>query len=86
VYGFSGALRKEVGANGVRVSVVEPGYTESELFGSIGDTGLQANLEGVMAGQRNLDSADVAASIVHLVSRPAHVIVNELQIRPVIQT
>jgi clavulanate-9-aldehyde reductase len=85
VYGFSGALRKEVGANGVRVSVVEPGYTETELFGSIGDSGLQANLEGVMAGQRNLDSADVAASIVHLVSRPAHVIVNELQIRPVIQ-
>ncbi|WP_250030747.1 SDR family oxidoreductase [Paractinoplanes maris] len=85
VYAFSDALRKELTTAGIRVSVVEPGYTDTELFASIGDAGRQATLEGVMAGQRNLDGADVAAAILHIVSRPPHVLINSLQIRPSIQ-
>ncbi|MBB4693976.1 SDR family oxidoreductase [Paractinoplanes abujensis] len=85
LYGFSESLRKELTGDGVRVSVVEPGYTETELFGSIGDAGLQAGIEGVLAGQRNLDPADVAAAVLHIVSRPPHVVVNNLQIRPSVQ-
>ncbi|MBL7255440.1 SDR family oxidoreductase [Paractinoplanes lichenicola] len=85
LYGFSDALRKELTGDGVRVSVVEPGYTETGLFGSIGDSALQAGIEGAMAAQRNLDPGDVAAAVLHIVSRPPHVVVNNLQIRPSVQ-
>jgi NADP-dependent 3-hydroxy acid dehydrogenase YdfG len=82
VNGFSDALRKEVNTAGVRVSIVEPGYTATELPASITDPAVRAGIEGVMAGQRNLDSDDVAAAILHIVSRPAHVVINQLQVLP----
>ncbi|MCY1138997.1 SDR family NAD(P)-dependent oxidoreductase [Actinoplanes sp. Pm04-4] len=85
VCAFSDAFRKEISDRGIRVSVVEPGYTATELPASIGDPAIRDGVEGVMAGQRNLDSEDVAASILHVVSRPAHVVVNELQVRPLSQ-
>jgi hypothetical protein len=43
---------------------------------------IRRGVEGVMAGQRNLDGADVASEILHIVGRPAHVVINELQVRP----
>jgi NADP-dependent 3-hydroxy acid dehydrogenase YdfG len=75
-----------VGAHGVRVSIVEPGYTDTELPAGITDAEARAGIEGVMAGQRNLDSEDVAATILHIVSRPPHVVINELQVLPLSQT
>ncbi|MBU2666084.1 SDR family oxidoreductase [Actinoplanes bogorensis] len=85
VLGFSESLRKELTTTGVRVSVVEPGYTETELFTSIGDRERQQALEDVMATQQNLTGADVAAAILHIVSRPPHVVVNAVQVRPTVQ-
>lgn len=85
VTGFSDSLRKEISTTGVRVSVVEPGFTDTELPASITVGTVRESIEGLMAGQRNLDSADVAASILHIVSQPPHVVVNNLQVRPLAQ-
>jgi len=71
VNGFSEALRQEVTGKGVRVTVVEPGLV---------DTAMQN--EQTRAAMALLDPADVADAIVYAVSRPEHVSVNDIQIRP----
>ncbi len=86
VHGFSDSLRKEVGASGVRVSLIEPGFVDTELPDSIGDPAIEANVRQMITGlNRILDPADVAAAIAHLVAQPAHVLINEFQIRPTAQ-
>ena len=85
VNGFSDSLRQEISPAGVRVSIVEPGFTATDLTASITVDHVRTQIEDVMAAQRNLDSTDVADAIVHLVSRPAHVLTNTLQVRPLSQ-
>jgi len=78
---FSESLRQEVTARHVRVSLVEPGAVETELAGhnrpEILDTIRQrfGNIERMQA-------ADIADAICYIVTRPRHVAVNELLIRP----
>jgi NADP-dependent 3-hydroxy acid dehydrogenase YdfG len=78
---FSESLRQEVTTRHVRVSLVEPGAVETELAGhnrpEILDTIRQrfGNIERMQA-------ADIADAICYIVTRPRHVAVNELLIRP----
>lgn len=78
---FSESLRQEVTRRHVRVSLVEPGATRTELAGhnrpEVIKT-ISANF-----GQTELMQAeDIAESIVFIVTRPRHVTVNEVLIRP----
>ena len=78
---FSESLRQEVTRRHVRVSVVEPGAVATELAGhnrpEILET-IRANFEDV----ERLAAEDIAASIAFLVTRPRHMAVNELLVRP----
>ncbi|MTD43556.1 SDR family NAD(P)-dependent oxidoreductase [Conexibacter sp. W3-3-2] len=83
VCGFSEALRQEVLHHGIRVTVVEPGFTASELLDHNTDPMVQAGA----AHRRQeigkvLESEDVAAAIVYALEQPAHVSVNEILVRP----
>ena len=82
VVAFSEALRREVYADNIRVSVIEPGVVETELRDHIGHAATQANLNAWAGGMRQLQSQDVAEAIVFCVTRPAHVNVNEILMRP----
>ena len=78
---FSESLRQEVTGRHVRVSLVEPGAVATELAGhnrpEVLET-LRANF-----GQTEIMRAeDIAESIVFTVTRPRHVAVNEVLIRP----
>ena len=76
---FSESLRQEVGKRYVRVSLVEPGATATELAAQNRPeilAGLQSQL-----GQQ-LEAGDVADAITYIVTRPRHVAVNEMLIRP----
>jgi NADP-dependent 3-hydroxy acid dehydrogenase YdfG len=78
---FSESLRQEVTRRHVRVSLVEPGATMTELAGhnrpEVIKT-ISANF-----GQTELMQAeDIAESIVFTITRPRHVTVNEVLIRP----
>jgi clavulanate-9-aldehyde reducatase len=79
---FSEALRQEALEAGIRVSVVEPGYVETELQSH----NVDAVREGLEAFREQigdpLQADDIADAIVYAVSRPAHVSLNELLIRP----
>jgi NADP-dependent 3-hydroxy acid dehydrogenase YdfG len=82
VVAFSEALRREVHADNIRVSVIEPGVVQTELRDHIGHAATQASLNAWASNMRQLQPEDVADAIVFCVSRPAHVNVNEILMRP----
>jgi NADP-dependent 3-hydroxy acid dehydrogenase YdfG len=83
VHAFSEALRQEALHAGVRVTVVAPGFVDTELQGH--------NTQPVVV--RAMDKAreqigevlkpqDIADSIVYAATRPPHVCLNEVVVRP----
>jgi NADP-dependent 3-hydroxy acid dehydrogenase YdfG len=78
---FSEALRQELARQHVRVSVVEPGSVDTELRSHNSDV-VQQQLAAVMGGIERLQSQDVAESVGFIVTRPRHVAVAELLVRP----
>jgi len=71
VNAFTETLRQEVTEEGIRTTVIEPGRV---------DTVMQD--EETREAMRLLDPADVADTIVYVVSRPEHVNVNNILLRP----
>ncbi|WP_092552394.1 SDR family NAD(P)-dependent oxidoreductase [Herbiconiux ginsengi] len=86
VNAFSESLRQEVTAHGVRVVVVEPGFTATELTDHISDPASRAMATQLATRMRTLRPDDVAAAVLYAVTQPAHVSVNEILIRPTDQT
>ncbi|MGX2993259.1 SDR family NAD(P)-dependent oxidoreductase [Streptomyces sp. JNUCC 64] len=81
VNAFSESLRQEVARRHVRVAVIEPGFVATELpFHSRPD--VLARLAGDFDPGTPLDPADVAETICHVVTRPRHMAVNEVLLRP----
>lgn len=83
VCGFSEALRQEMSPGKVRVTIIEPGFVETELAGHSSHPMIAPAVEKM----RNeigkvLTSEDIARGILYAVSQPPHVSVNEVLIRP----
>ena len=76
---FSESMRQEMAKRYLRVSLVEPGATATELASHNRPEVLQS-LSSQM-GQR-MEAADIADAITYIVTRPRHVTINELLIRP----
>jgi NADP-dependent 3-hydroxy acid dehydrogenase YdfG len=82
VNGWSEGLRQELTDKDVRVIVVEPGVTRTELTHRISDPEIRRrNLENYDLYDA-LTAADIADVIVFAISRPRRVSVNEVLIRP----
>ncbi|WP_210492653.1 SDR family NAD(P)-dependent oxidoreductase [Patulibacter sp. SYSU D01012] len=78
---FSDALRQEVTERHVRVSLVEPGAVETELQ-SHNRPEIQEQMRAGDAGMEPLRPDDIADAIAYVVTRPRHVAVNEILVRP----
>jgi NADP-dependent 3-hydroxy acid dehydrogenase YdfG len=78
---FSESLRQEVTKRHVRVSLVEPGATSTELAGHNRPEVLQT-MAARFAGMQRMESEDIADAITYIVTRPRHVAINEILIRP----
>jgi NADP-dependent 3-hydroxy acid dehydrogenase YdfG len=76
---FSEALRQEVTGRFVRSSLVEPGATESELVSHVREE--VRNQLPPTAGQI-LRAEDIADAILYIVTRPRHMAINEILVRP----
>jgi NADP-dependent 3-hydroxy acid dehydrogenase YdfG len=77
----SEAWRQELSPRGVRVSVVEPGVVETELFGHQ-QPGVQEHYERLFAGVEKLHPEDVADVVAYIVCAPRRVAVAEVVVRP----
>jgi NADP-dependent 3-hydroxy acid dehydrogenase YdfG len=78
---FSESLRQEVTRRHVRVSLVEPGATDTELAGH-NRPEIQEGMRQRFAGMERMQAEDIADAITYIVTRPRHVAVNEMLIRP----
>ena len=78
---FSDALRKEITRRHVRVSVVEPGAVATELAGHNRPEILEG-LSERFAGMERLHADEIADIIAYIVTRPCHVAINEVLVRP----
>jgi len=83
---FSEGLRNEITERGVRVTLIEPGFVDTELQGH--NTGeVLETLESMREHLRDpLRAQDIANGILYAVSQPPHVSINEVLIRPTRQT
>jgi len=81
---ITGALRMELNGTGIRVGTVDPGLavTEFSLVRFKGDAG---RAEKVYEGMHPLTAEDLADILVWVASRPAHVNIDELLVKPVDQ-
>jgi clavulanate-9-aldehyde reducatase len=83
VHGFSEALRQEALHSGIRVTTVAPGFVETELQGHNRNPVVERAMERSREEIGEVLSArDIADAILYAVSRPAHVCVNEVVVRP----
>ena len=78
---FSEGLRQEVTGRHVRVSLVEPGGTRTELS-SHNRPEVQETIRQRFADIDMLHATDIAEAILYIVTRPRYVAVNEILIRP----
>ena len=83
VNGFSEALRQEALHSNIRVTVIEPGFVDTELAGH---NELELVRQGVERMREQigevLTAEDIAEAITYAVTRPERVSVNEVLVRP----
>jgi NADP-dependent 3-hydroxy acid dehydrogenase YdfG len=78
---FSESLRQEVTGRHVRVSLIEPGAVATELSSHNRPEIREAIAERFGEIER-LEDRDIADAIAYIVTRPRHVAVNEMLVRP----
>jgi NADP-dependent 3-hydroxy acid dehydrogenase YdfG len=78
---FSESLRQEFATRSLRVSLVEPGAVATELTDHMRPEQRDAIRERFRDIER-LGSEDIADAIEYIVTRPKHVAINEIMIRP----
>jgi NADP-dependent 3-hydroxy acid dehydrogenase YdfG len=78
---FSESLRQEVTGRHLRVSLVEPGAVATELATHLGPAGREV-LRSRFSAIEILRAEDIADAVEYIVSRPRHVAINEILVRP----
>ena len=77
-------LRLELNGEPIRITEIAPGLVETE-FSTVRFRGDRKAAKAVYAGLKPLTGADIADCIAFAVTRPAHVDIDEMVIRPVAQ-
>ncbi len=79
-------MRQEVGGHGIRVCTLMPGATTTEVADSMSDAHQRTAMQAHIGREGALLPADVADTILFLLSLPRRANISELAIRPTIDT
>jgi NADP-dependent 3-hydroxy acid dehydrogenase YdfG len=83
---MAGAMRLELNGEPIRVCEISPGMVHTEEFSLVRFGGDQAAADAVYAGVPDpLTADDIAESIAWIASRPPHVNIDRITIRPLAQ-
>lgn len=80
VQGFAIALRRELGKKGVRVSLVEPGLTGSDMVAGTPEEQVER-----IGKEEMLRAEDIAVGVHYLLTQPRRTVVQQLTISPRMQ-
>jgi 3-hydroxy acid dehydrogenase/malonic semialdehyde reductase len=86
VHQFSLNLRSDLHGTGIRVTSIEPGLSGETEFSTVRFGGDQGKADAVYAGMQPLVPADIAEAVYWVVSQPAHVNINTIEMMPVTQS
>jgi NADP-dependent 3-hydroxy acid dehydrogenase YdfG len=75
------SLRREIGKDGIRVTVIEPGAVKTEFTANMRDD-VRLAVEQRLGDMEQLESEDIAAAMLYAVSQPPRVNVNILTLYP----
>jgi NADP-dependent 3-hydroxy acid dehydrogenase YdfG len=78
---FSESFRQEFAGRRIRSTIIEPGAVDTELSDHIRD-GIREKTRERFADMEMLQAEDIADAIAYAVTRPRHVSLNEILIRP----
>jgi NADP-dependent 3-hydroxy acid dehydrogenase YdfG len=81
---FAEALRQEITQRYVRVSLIEPGATTTELS-SHNRPEIREQIASRFTGVERLSADDIARTVAFVVTSPRHMAVNEVLVRPTMQ-
>ncbi len=86
VNGFTESIRQELGGDNIRVSVVEPGATETEIASSVSDPKWASMMQAHVSKDGAMQAADIAEAIIFILTLPRRANVSQILIRPTIDT
>jgi len=86
VNGFSESIRQELGNDNIRVSIVEPGATETEIADSVSDPQWQAMMHQHVSKPGAMQAEDIGEAILFICALPRRANVSQILIRPTIDT
>jgi NADP-dependent 3-hydroxy acid dehydrogenase YdfG len=84
VTGLTESLRQEVGGSGIRVTIIEPGATQTEIADSITDPTVRAAIWKHVTKQGAMAASDIADAIMFVLTLPPRANVSQMLIRPTI--
>jgi NADP-dependent 3-hydroxy acid dehydrogenase YdfG len=83
VTAFSESLRKEVIKDKIRVSVIHPGLVLTGIANTIADRAMrERTIKRVTSELTPLSPEDIAEVVVWILTRPPHVAINDILVRP----
>lgn len=86
VNAMTDSLRQEVGGFGIRVTILMPGATRTEVADSVTDPDMRAALQAHVAKEGAVLPSEIGETIAFICSLPRRVNISEIAIRPTIDT
>lgn len=86
VNGFTESIRQELGGENIRVCVIEPGATETDIAQSVSDPKWSAMIQQHVSKADAMQASDIADAIIFALMLPRRANVSQMLIRPTTDT
>ena len=86
VNGFTESIRQELGGENIRVCLIEPGATETDIAQSISDPKWSAMIQQHVSKADAMQASDIAEAIMFALMLPRRANVSQMLIRPTTDT
>jgi len=80
------AMRQELGGKNIRVAILMPGATRTEVGDSISNPAWRTAIQAHVAKEGAVEPSEIGQTIVFMLAMPRHVNISEISIRPTIDT